>query len=237
MTYTGSDATAGSEVHWYYGGTQTTDTQTTDATDNSNQYIALSKKAEFGSVQMTKDGTPIFATEYSDASGNTLATDSSGTLSIKYTGLAASQALVIDFLDISSVTLSEVAMCQDVKVSFKLDEITESVHGQVMKLKKTGATDGTASLEHLDYTAAFLETFFGDTVADASGNMKYSTKYIGAHKGNLIGKRLDASLAVTKKYFIYGAQPTTVDKDFPNSGMYKDSLSLGIDDYMEWESV
>lgn len=237
MTYTGTDATAGSEVHWYYGGTQKKESKTTVAGDASAGYIALAAKAEYGSVQMTMNGTPVFATEYSDASGNTKATEASGTLSIKYTGIAAGQSLEIDYLDIATLTLSEVAMAQGVKVSFKIDEITEDVHGQVMKLKKTGATDGTATLDHLDYTAMFLETFFGDAVQDASGNTKYSTKFVGTHKGNLIGKKYNTALAVVKKYFLFGAQPTGVDKDFPSSGMYKDSLSLAIDDYMEWEAA
>jgi hypothetical protein len=237
MTYTGSDATAGSEVHWYVGGTQASETKTVAAGDVSAGYIALAKKAEYGSVIVKNGSTVVYATEYSGATGTGAATDTSGTQSIKLASMQANDVLTITYLDISTKTLSEVAMCQNVKVSFKMDSISEDVHGQVNKVKKTGATDATATLEHLDYTSAFLETFFGDSVSDASGNMKYTTKYTGAQKGNLVGKRRTTAGVIDKKYFLNGAEPTNIGKDFPASGMYKDSLDLNIDDYEEWEAA
>jgi hypothetical protein len=237
MTYTGDDATSGSEVHWYVGGTQATETKTVSASDVSAGYIALAKKAEYGSVMVKKGTALVFATEYSGATGTGTATDTSGTLSFKLASMTADDVLTITYLDISTKTLTEVAMCQNVKVAFKTDSLSEDVHGQVLKVKKTGATDATATLEHLEYTSTFLENFFGDCVTDASGNKKYSTKYTGTQKGNLIGKRQTTAGVINKKFFLNGAEPTNIGKDFPASGMYKDSLDLNIDDYEEWESV
>lgn len=238
MTYTGDDATAGSEVHWYFGGTQASEAVTTDGTDESNGYIALAAKAEHGSIVITVDGTVTGCVGYSDASGNTLATNTSGVLSIKYTGLVSGQVLAISYLDISTTTLSEVAMCQDVSTSWDINEITEDVHGQVNQVKKTGTTNQTAELSAIDYTSAFLAAFFGDAVTDASGNTVYTTKYTGSKKvGAIVGKRQTTSGVINKKYFLYGVQCTSLGKDFPANGMYKDSVSLTVDEYSEWESA
>jgi len=237
-TYTGDDATAGSEVHWYFGGTQASESITVSSTDVSNGYIALEAKAEQGSIVLKVGSLVTGCVGYSDAAGATLATDTSGVLSIKYTGMAESDALSISYLDISTTTLSEVAMCQDVSTSWDINELSEDVHGQVNQVKKTGTTNQTADLKSLDYTADFLAAFFGDTATDASGNKIYTTKYTGSKKvGAVVGKRQTTAGVVTKKYFLYGVQCTKLGKDFPANGMYKDSLSITVDEYSEWEAA
>jgi len=238
MTYTGDDATAGSEVHWYFGGVQASESVTIDATDVSNGYIALNAKAEHGSIVLKVDSAVTGCVGYSDASGNTLATNTSGVLSIKYTGITLGQVLSISYLDISTTTLTEVAMCQDVSTSWDINEISEDVHGQVNQVKKTGTANQTADLKNLDYTADFLAAFFGDAVADASGNKIYTTRYTGTKKvGAVVGKRQTTAGVINKKYFLYGVQCTKLGKDFPANGMYKDSLTLTVDEYSEWEAA
>lgn len=237
-TYTGDDATAGSEVHWYFGGVQASESITVDSTDVSSGYIALNAKAEHGSIVLKVDSVVTGCVGYSDAAGTTLSTDTSGVLSIKYTGLTLGQVLSISYLDISTTTLSEVAMCQDVSTSWDIDELTEDVHGQVNQVKKTGTISQTADLKSLDYTTGFFASFFGDIATDASGNKIYTTKYTGSKKvGAVVGKRQTHAGVVTKKYFLYGVQCTKLDKDFPASGMYTDSLTLTIDEYSEWEAA
>ena len=238
MTYTGDDATAGSEVHWYFGGVQASESVTIDATDVSNGYIALNAKAEHGSIVLKVDSAVTGCVGYSDASGTTLATNTSGVLSIKYTGITLGQVLSISYLDISTTTLTEVAMCQDVSTSWDINEISEDVHGQVNQVKKTGTANQTADLKNLDYTADFLAAFFGDAVADASGNKIYTTRYTGTKKvGAVVGKRQTTAGVINKKYFLYGVQCTKLGKDFPANGMYKDSLTLTVDEYSEWEAA
>jgi len=236
--YTGDDATAGSEVHWYFGGTQASESKTVSSGDASAGYIALAAKAEQGSVIITVNGAVTGCVGYSDASGNTIATDTSGVLSIKYTDITNGQVLAISYLDISTSTLSEVAMCQDVSTSWDISEISEDVHGQVNQVKKTGTTNQTADLKSLDYTSDFLAGFFGDTTTDASGNKLYTTRYTGSKKvGAIVGKRQTTAGVINKKYFMYGAQCTKLGKDFPANGMYADSLTITVDEYSEWEAV
>jgi hypothetical protein len=75
-------------------------------------------------------------------------------------------------------------------------------------------------------------------VTDASGNKIYTTKYTGSKKvGAVVGKKQTTSGVITRKYFLYGVQCTKLDKDFPASGMYTDSLTLTIDEYSEWEAA
>lgn len=237
-TYTGDDATAGSEVHWYKGGTQASESITVDSTDVSNGYIALNAKAEQGSIVLKVGTVVTMATQYSDAAGVTEATDTSGVLSISYSGMAESDVLDISYLDISTAELSEIAMCQDVSTSWDVKELTEDVHGQVNQVSKTGTTNQTADLKSLDYTADFVAAFFGDTATDASGNKVYTTKYTGSKKvGAVVGKRQTTAGIVNKKYFMYGVQCTKLGKDFPANGMYKDSLTFTVDEYSEWEAA
>lgn len=236
--YSGTDTTQGKEVKWYWGGAQATETVTVDGTDVSNGYIALAAKAEYGSVQLSVDGTFTGCVEYSDTAGATLATDSAGTQSIKYTGIAESQVLTIYYLDISATTLSQVAMCKDVKTSWKADTKKEPVQGQSNKIQVSGVMEQTATLNSLYYNQTLLNAFCGDQVTDASGNKRWSSKHNAfSEVGALVGKKEDSSGNVVKKWFLYGVTAEGMDMEFNTDDFYKKSFTLLVDDFMEYEPV
>jgi hypothetical protein len=123
-------------------------------------------------------------------------------------------------------------------MSSKIAELSEDVHGQVNKVKKTGSTDLTATMEAIHYNASFVSALCGDYVADASGNMNFTTRFTGSKTiGAMVGKKRDTDGSISGYFFVYGCQLTGYDLDFPAAGMYKDSLKLTCADYSKFEMV
>lgn len=89
MTVSGSDIPAGPEVKWYAGATLASESLTLAAGDITAGYKALGKKAEYGSVIVSKGGVKVDFTEVA-ADGTTAATEANGTHAIKFSGLTAS---------------------------------------------------------------------------------------------------------------------------------------------------
>lgn len=234
--YTGDDTTHGKSVVWYMGGVVASETITITEADVTATYKALEAKAEWGSIFLKVGSTITAPVQYAGATGGELATDSSGVLSISYAGMAADDVVTISYLDISTTALSEVAMSQDVKTSWKAEETSETVHGQANKIKMTGAVEQTADIAKIMYTQDFIAAFMGDQVSDAAGNKFWTTKYNAFKKvGALVGIKTDTSGAVEYKWFLYGVEPSSADEEFANSGFYKQSLSLNVDDHSEFQ--
>jgi hypothetical protein len=231
-TYSGSDVTMGKQVSWYVGGLQASETKTT----TSETFIALAKKADWGSVILQVDGVITGCVEYSDASGNTLATDATGTMSIKYTGIASGQSLVIKYLDIATTVLTQVAMCQDVKSGIKADTKSDAVMGQATKITTTGITEQDISFDAFYYNAALIGAVLGDLVTDASGNIKFTTEYTAFKKiGAMVGKKYDTDkVTVLEKWFLNGLQIDSFDLEFSTDDKFKDSVSGSVDYYRKF---
>lgn len=237
VDYTGDDTTQGEEVKWYRGGAQKTETITVTETDVTNTYIALAAKAEFASVQLKVGDIFTACEEYSDTAGAVAATDDTGTQSIKYTGIEADQVLTIYYLDISEIPLTHVAMSRGVKPSWSSDTKKVAVDGQKNKIKASGAMEETANLEAVYYNQSLVTAFCGTQVTDANGDSKWSTKYEGFKKvGALVGKRTRLGV-IDRKWFLYGVQPESMDKDFPTEDFYKESFKLLVDDHLEWQKA
>lgn len=235
VEYNGDDATHGKNVKWYQGGSQKTETKTLTGTDESNGYIALAAKAEYGSVQLKVDGVFTACDQFSDVAGVTPATDAAGVQSIEYSGLAEDDEVVLYYLDITT-DIVQVGICKDVKSSWSADSTKEVVHGQSNKLTISGVMEQTAELEALYYNQTLVNSFCGDQVTDTAGNKQFSTKYSAFSKiGALVGIKTDGSGNVTKKWFLYGCEPDGMDKEFPADGLYSESFKLNVDDYCEFE--
>lgn len=238
-TIVGSDIPVGQEVKWYAGATLKTETLTIDAADVTATYKALTKKAEYGSVVATKSGVSLAVLEM-QADGTTAATETTGCGAIKYTGITAGDSVTVQYVDIETSPLIQVAACLDVKTSFSADTKSEAIHGQANKLKTVGALEQEAELEEFQYSQDFLALILGDQVtgSPATGLTKLTTKLHGVKKiGCLVGKRYNTAGAVTYKWFLIGAQATSVDKEFPTEDFYKDSVKFTCDEYLEVDLV
>jgi hypothetical protein len=234
--YTGDDVTHSQQVRHFIGGVQKTENITTDGTDETNGYIALEGKAEYGSVQLLVDGVLTGVDQFSDAAGTEAATDDSGVQSIKYTGLVADQALVIYYLDIGTTPLSEVAVSKGVTTDWTANEITEEVDGQANQITVTGATRQTATLNSLVYNQDLPKAFQGDQVIDSSSNKLWTTKQTAFRKvGAMVSKKTDASGNLVYKYFFYGCTPTGRNLDLGTGVIYKNSFTMNVDDHAEFE--
>lgn len=239
MTVVGSDIASGQEVKWYYGATVVTETLSISSTDVTATYKALGKKAEYGSVVATKNGALLAVTEET-ASGAGAATETSGTSTISYTGMTNGDSVIVQYIDIETSPLVQIAACMDVKTSFSVDVKTAAVHGQANKLKTIGAIDQEAELEEFQYSQDFLSQVLGEQVADspASGMNKLSTKVKGVKKlAALVGKRANTAGTITYKWILFGAQATGIDKEFPTEDFYKDSVKFSVDEYLEVDLV
>lgn len=231
----GSEVPQGQEVKWYAGGLQAAEEITVAAQDVTNGYIDLTKNAEFGSVMITVGGIVKGCSEF-QATSTDPATEASGTKALTYTGIAENDVVAAYYLDIETTPLTQVATCQDVKTGISADEKSAAVHGQANKLKTVGAIEQEAELEELHYNQTFVAMNIGDQVTDspAAGNSKLSTKYNGFKKiGGLVGKRSDSTGAIIYKWFLFGAQATGLDKEFPTEDFYNDSVKFAVDDYLE----
>jgi len=232
MTVTGSDVPQGQEVRWYAGGEQTSETITVDTTSASDGYITLIETAEYGSVIIRVNGE-VTECEELQADGTTAATETDGTETVSYTGIAESDVVEAYYLAIGTTPLVQVAACTDVKTTITADTKSASVHGQSNKLKSVGAIEQDAELEEFHYNQDFISKCLGDQVT-GTAMTKLTTRYSGMKKiGCMVGKRRNSDGEITYKWFMYGAQITEVGKEFPTEDFYKDSMKIALDDYLE----
>lgn len=243
MTVVGSDIPSGQQVKWYAGGVVTTETLTIAAGDVTAKYKAITKKAEYGSVVVTRAGVVVSSVTEKIGSATADATEALGCEGIGFeTGiLVENDVVTVQYLDIETTPLVQIAACMDVKTSISTDTKEAAVHGQANKLKTIGAISQEAELEEFQYSQAFISTVLGDSITGtpATGMSKLTTKVSGVKKiGCLVGKRYGTGYTtVTYKWFLIGAQCTGVDKEFPTEDFYKDSMKFTVDEYLEVDLV
>ena len=225
-TIVGSDIPTGDEVKWYMGGAEATMMQevlTIAAGD-----IALTKKAEFGSVFVVDaDGSPtVTMLELDGASAS--ATQASGTENVTVGGTGDVTAY---YVDIATTPLVQVMACKDVSSNLSIDTKETEVHGQTQKLQKTGAATRTASLEEVDYNDTLVGAIFGDLISDSpvTGDKKWTDNFTASKKiSALIGMQYQSGVLI-KKWYLMGCQVTKIDSSFPTADFYTKSMDFLVD--------
>jgi hypothetical protein len=225
-----ADVPKGTEVKWYGGGVVAQETVTVSAGQESGNYIALTKLAEYGSVWIEVNGVATGVFERG-ADGVTEATEANGTEGINYTGLKEDDVVDIYYVDIETIGLTHIASSKDIKTDTKASSKKEAVHGQSTKLVTVGVTESTATLEELMYTLDFVGLCLGDVLVNSpnSGWKKLSNKSSGFKKiGALVGKR-SVDDVVVDKFFLIGATANSYGQTFPTEDMYKESFAFDCD--------
>lgn len=239
MTIVGSDIATGDEVLIYVAGASGTQITAEALVADASGNINLGKKAEFGSVFVVDpndDPTEDIIELQADAS--TAATESSGCeivgLNVATPADASGNSYYAYYVDIETTELKQVMACKDVSTSLDIDTKETSVHGQIQKLKKTGAASRTASLEEIDYNDDLIIALFGDTHANSpsTGKVKWVDNFTGVKKiSALIGKQT-VSGVLTKKWFMIGCQVTKIEHSFPTEDYYAKKMDFLVD-YMQ----
>ena len=239
MTIVGSDIPTGDEVKWYIGGASGTQITAEALVADASGNIDLGKTAEFGSVFVvdSNDDPTEDIIEY-QADGSTAATEALGCevvgLDVATPADASGNTYYAYYVDIETTALSQVMACKDVSSSLSIDTKETSVHGQIQKLKKTGAATRTVSLEEVDYNDDLVIAVFGDTHANSpsTGKEKWIDNFTGVKKiSALVGKQT-VSGVVTKKWFLIGCQVTSLEHNFPTEDYYAKSMEFLVD-YMQ----
>ena len=232
----GSDIPVGQLVKWFSGGQIRTQTVTLSAGDVSAGYLALTYKADYGSVVLTVNGVSKACTEKT-ALGAAPASEVLGTNSIAYASMTAADVAVFYYVDITTGPLAQIGAALDLKTSISADTKVAGIHGQGSKLKVVLANNQDAQLEQFEYNQAFLTLVLGDTLTrtPATGMSKLSTKVTGLKKlPVMVGIQFDASFTtVLYIWYLYGAQLTAIDISYPAEDMYKDSMKFLVDNYLE----
>ena len=229
-TIVGSDIPSGDEVKWYMGGAEATLITAEELVADASDQITLSKQAEYGSVfvvDVNDDPTTVMLEFQSD--GTTPATESSGTDMV--TVDTSGTTYYAYYIDIETTALTQVMACKDVSSSLSIDTKETEVHGQVQKLQKTGAASRTVSLEEVDYNDDLVAAIFGDqhSASPAASMTKWTDKFTGVKKiSALVGKQTQSG-AVVKKWFLMGAQVTSLEHSFPTADYYSKSLEFMVD--------
>ena len=208
---------------------------TAEALAETAGVITLSKKAEYGSVfTVDSNGDPTTQMlELKSTGPDVEATEADGCLYVR-TSAAGTAAVTAYYIDIATTALTELFACQDVSSDMSMDTKVAEVHGQITKLKKTGATERTVTLTQLDYSDAFLGSIFGDYVSasPASGDYKWNDNHQGVQKiGVLVGKQYVANV-LSKKWFLVGCQVSKLSSKFPTADYYAKELEFLVD-YMQ----
>ena len=223
----GSDIPSGDEVTFYYGGTQIT----AESCVETAGVITLAKTAEYGSVMVvTALGVKSTTMLELNEAGDGEATEALGTFKVQ-TSAAGTDTLYAYYIDIETSVLVELFACQDVASDMSMDTKVAEVHGQITKLKKTGATDRTVTLSELDYSDAFIGAIFGDYVdaSPAAGDKKWNDNHSGVTKlGCLVGKQYVAGV-LTKKYILVGCQVSKIGSKFPTADYYAKDMEFLVD--------
>ena len=239
MTIVGSDIPTGDEVKWYIGGAEATQITAEELVADASGNIDLGFTAEFGSVFVvdSNDDPTEDIIEY-QADGSTAATEASGCevvgLDVATPADASGNTYYAYYVDIETTALAQVMACKDVSSSLSIDTKETSVHGQIQKLKKTGAASRTVSLEEVDYNDALVIAIFGDSHSNSpsTGKEKWIDNFTGAKKiSALVGKQTVGGV-VTKKWFLIGCQVTSLEHNFPTEDYYAKSMEFLVD-YMQ----
>jgi hypothetical protein len=231
----GSDIPSGNEVTWYYGGTQITAEALTEVAG----VITLSKTAEYGSVFVVDSlGDPTTQMlELKSTGPDVEATEADGCAFVR-TSTAGTDSVTAYYIDIDTTPLVELFACQDVASDMSMDTKVAEVHGQITKLKKTGATERTVTLTQLDYSDAFVGAIFGDYVSNspATGDTKWNDNHQGVQKiGVLVGKQY-VNNVLSKKWFLIGCQVSKIGSKFPTADYYAKDLEFLVDyvQFVQW---
>lgn len=233
----GTDIATGDEVKWYHGGVVTTETFTTNGATITDNIIALSGTAEYGSLWTTRQAsgaaaaTALMPIELATSSTTNYATDSTNTKCFRLIGWTSGDTIVAKYIDVATTGLTHIASCRDVRLSRAIDSKSTAVQGQSTKLKKTGASDLTLTLGELSYSEAFLGALYGDylTSATGGGETKYGDHTSGSHKvESLVGMRF-VSNVVKKKWFVFGLQPSRQEVNMPTEDWYAHSFDTLAD--------
>lgn len=240
MTIVGSDIPTGNEVKWWMGGAEATLITAEALVADASGNITLSKDAEFGGVfvvDASDDPTEDIIELQTD--GVTAATEVSHTkivgLNVATPADASGNTYYAYYLDVETTDLVQVMACKDVSTSMEIDTVETEVHGQVQKLKKTGAANRTVSLEEVDYDVNLVKAIFGDSHANSpsTGKTKWIDNFTGVKKiGALVGVRT-VSGTIKKKWFLMGCQVTSLEHSFPTADYYAKSLEFMVDYMLE----
>jgi len=231
------DIPTGKEVRWYHGGVLTQESHTITAGEVTAKKFPLTKKAEYGSVWLEKNGVPLVGTEYAGTEGANPATDTTGTTHVGYTGITADDVVTVTYIDIETTALAHIATSQGVKTSTSATTISSAIDGAAKKLTKTLSLEKTADITELIYNSAFVAAILGDAVtgSPAAGKSKWSDITTGFKKiGALVGKRYVGSTLV-EKYILMGCEATKYDGNFPTETHYNRAFSFKVDHEMHVE--
>ena len=229
-TIVGTDIPSGDEVKWYMGGAEATLITAEELVADASDQITLSKQAEYGSVFVVdaNDDPTTVMLEFQD-DGTTPSTEASGTDIV--TVDTSGTTYYAYYIDIETTALTQVMACKDVSSSLSIDTKETEVHGQVQKLQKTGAAARTVSLEEVDYNDDLVAAIFGDqhTASPAADMKKWTDKFTGVKKiSALVGKQTQSG-TLMKKWFLMGAQVTSLEHSFPTADYYSKNMEFMVD--------
>lgn len=229
-TIVGSDIPSGDEVKWYMGGVEATLITKEELVTDASVQITLSKQAEYGSVFVVDENDdPTTVMLEMQTGGAVAATEASGTNVV--TVDTSGNTVYAYYIDIETEALTQVMACKDVSSSLDIDTKETEVHGQVQKLQKTGAASRTVSLEEVDYNDDLIAAIFGDqhTASPAADMKKWTDKFTGVKKiSALVGKQTQSG-TLKKKWFLMGAQVTSLEHSFPTADYYSKSMEFMVD--------
>jgi len=235
-----SDLTKGPEVKIYAGGELAQLTKTISSAEASAGGFDLgSYKADYGLLVGTVDGAVTAFTGFA-ADGTTPATEASGIEFVKYAGIAQDDVVVLNFIDVDTVALTQISSCKDVKTSTKADSSKTAVHGQANKITSVGTQETSGSFEMLLVNTAIKTMFLGDQVTGSpkTGETVWTNKYQGFKSvGCIVGKKVNTSGVVTKKFAMCGVKANSLDKNMPTEDFYSESFNVDIDYLIEWAAA
>jgi cytochrome c5 len=239
MPIYGANVPKAKEVKWYAGGEVGEESHVVTSGEVTTGYFDLAGTAEFCSVLATV--TPSGGATATKAieelqTGGTAATDITGTQCVKYTGMAKDDVVALTYVKTSTVAMTQVAACDAVRCSSSAETTKAAVHGQSNKISTIGASENTATFDEFYYSQAFAAMCHGEqwTGTPSAGKKKWSNLYQGMNKiGSLVGKRYNQAGTLLYKWFLFGAQATGVDADFPVTGFYKKSVKFDLDAWIE----
>lgn len=234
---TADDLSRGPEVKWYGGGVPKQETITVDAGMVSAGGFALAKTADYGMLVVVKNYVQIDYTGY-QTDGSTPATETSGVEFIKYTGITLADVIELSYIDAETTGLTHISSAEDFKTSSKADTEKIAVHGQKNKINVIGVTEHSGSFSQLQVTSELKTLFVGArTKGPSSGEHTWSNKATG-FKTNicLVGKKIDATGAITHKWGLIDVSFSGHDQEFPTEGTYTDAFTIDIGYLIEWEN-
>jgi hypothetical protein len=234
-------APTGSEVKWYTG-TSRCEQHTVTSGEASAGGFALAATAEYGLIEAyISNALTTIGQRYTDA--NTWATESTGCNFVTYTGIAEDDVVTLYYIDITTALVA-ISNAQDVDTSISADSDSQAVAGEYRKLQTVGAADQTMTVNQLFCTETFMRKICGDnytaaTTADGDPTLVVSTshKTVFNKVDAIVGKRLDASSRIQRKWGLFGVQATSLTQNHPVSAGQANINASFIVDYeisAEW---